>query len=39
MQDEETGFIDFVYSKLDKRAIDRTEINNGIRTLYFKSNN
>lgn len=38
-QDYETGFVDFLYDKLDENKIARTEINEGIKTLYFKSNN
>lgn len=35
--DYETDFIDFLYDKLDQNKIARTEENNGLKTLYFKS--
>ncbi len=35
--DYDTGFVDFIYTKLDEKKISRTEINNGYKTLYFNS--
>jgi len=37
--DYENGFVDFIYTKFDENKISRTEINNGLKTIYFKSNN
>jgi RimJ/RimL family protein N-acetyltransferase len=37
--DNETGFTDFICEKLDIKKVTRTEINNGLKTFYFNSNN
>lgn len=37
LNDNKDGFASFVYDKLDKSKIDRTENHNGLKTLYIKS--
>ncbi|MFK5856847.1 MAG: GNAT family N-acetyltransferase [Bacteroidota bacterium] len=36
--DVDSGFVNFIYDKLNPVKIARTEINNGLKTIYFKSN-